>query len=119
MSGVIRTSCNSGWLLPEPAPWPLSSAPFPPVPAACVPEHPVVPDAPRAPKPELEFEPKPFVVAVALGLSDRRSPLDVADVPDPGAIWLSVLSGRLEDEPPMNMSVNTRAIWRASPYFTR
>ena len=39
-------------------------------------------------------------------------------VPDPGAIWLSALSSRLEDEPPMNMSVSTRAIWRASPYFT-
>ena len=55
-----------------------------------------------------------------LVFSDRRSALDVMDVPDPGAIWLSALSSRFDEpEPPRNMSVSTRAIWRASPYFTR
>src|ERR1700755_2165779 len=123
MWGCIRTSCSSGWLLPELAPRPLSSAPLPPAPAPPAPGRAPVPDALSAPKPEFEPEPepepKPFVVADAFGLSDRRSALDVADVPDPGAIWLSALSSRLEEELPMNMSVHTRAIWRASPYFTR
>jgi hypothetical protein len=70
-----------------------------------------VPDPPRAPN--------PFVVDDALPFWERRSPLEVAEAPDPGAIWLSALSSEPEDEPPMNMSVSTRAIWRASPYFTR
>ena len=63
---------------------------------------------------------KLFVVPGLLALSDRRSALDVVDVPDPGATWLSALSSRPDEpEPPRNMSVSTRAIWRASPYFTR
>jgi hypothetical protein len=54
-----------------------------------------------------------------LPLIDRRSVLDVAKVPEPGAIWLLAESSEAEDDPPINISVSTRAIWRASPYFTR
>src|ERR1700738_2225472 len=120
MSGVIRTSCSTGWPLPELEERPLSSgAPAPPAPAVgapadCAPKPIPVPDAPRAPKPvDVDGDDG------ELPLSDRRSPLEVVEGPDPGAIWLSALSSRPEDEPPMNMSVSTRAIWRASPYFTR
>src|ERR1700730_1513392 len=98
VSAVIRTPCSTGF--PPPAlELPLSANPPPPVPE-------------RDPK-TLDAEP-PLLL-----LSDSRSPLDVADKPDPGAIWLLALSNEAEDDPPMNISVSTRAIWRASPYFTR
>ena len=39
--------------------------------------------------------------------------------PIPGASLVVGLSLERDDEPPMNMSVNMRAICFASPYFTR
>src|ERR1700750_1152867 len=108
VSAVIRTPCKTGGP-PEPAPGlPLSNdaAPrsFAGVPFALV--------------PVIELDPKPFDDALLLfPFRDRRS--DVAEVPDPGAIWLLAESSDAEDDPPMNISVRTRAIWRASPYFTR
>src|SRR3984957_8809427 len=125
MSGVIRTSCKTGWPLPEPDERP-SRDPVPPAPPPGAVVCPPNPDVPLLPDPPCE--PNPFVVEVedalpfseTLPFCERRSPpLEVEDAPDPGAIWLSALSSNPEDEPPMNMSVSTRAIWRASPYFTR
>src|ERR1700722_17606982 len=108
----MRTSCSTGGPLPEAAPRPLSSAPLLPflVLAANVPAGVV------APVPNPLLPPRPPVVDDALPFTPRRSRLDVADVPEPGAIWLSALSSGLEDEPPMNISVNVRAICFASPY---
>jgi hypothetical protein len=77
------------------------------------------PDAPFMLPPVDERDPKPFdVEPLLLPFIDRRSGLDVAEVPDPGASWLLAASSEPEDDPPMNISVSTRAIWRASPYFT-
>src|ERR1700761_8729933 len=116
----MRTFCNSGGPL-APAPFPLSSWPrLPPAPPPCAPPKP-------EPKPErlLELLPAcegellllPALLLLLLLLKDRRSAA-LADVPDPGATWLSGLSSRLLDDPPPNMSVRTRAICFASPYFT-
>src|ERR1700730_10275357 len=130
VSAVIRTPCSTGF--PPPAlELPLSANPPNPVPAptpAAFPAAVGVPPKPDPPKPDpppppvperdpntLDDEPPPPLLL----FSDSRSPLDVEDKPDPGAIWLLALSNEAEDEPPMNISVSTRAIWRASPYFTR
>src|SRR5450755_2197316 len=102
VSAVIRTPFNMGWP-PEPAPRlssdPASDVLAPPGAAAvCAPkpELPLVPDCMR--------EPKPFDDAddgeLLLLLEERRSALAAAYVPDPGAIWLSALSSRPEDDPP-------------------
>src|SRR5258706_11304144 len=120
VSAVIRTPFSIGW--PEPAlrlsDDPASAALAPPGAAAdCAPK----PDVPLVLVPDCMREPKPFddVDDEELLFEESRSALAVAYVPDPGAIWLSALSSRPEDDPPMNISVSTRAIWRASPYFTR
>src|SRR5712671_7914770 len=111
-SAVIRTPRNIGWP-PEPV-LRLSSDPgsdvFAPAGAAgvCAPK----PGAPLVLVPDGMREPKPFddVDDGELLFKERRSVLAVAYVPDPGAIWLSGLSSRPEDDPPMNISVSTRAI---------
>ena len=53
-----------------------------------------------------------------LPFSDSLSALDEDELPDPPASWLSALSSEDDDDPPTNMSVSTRAICLASPYFT-
>src|ERR1700681_2480486 len=118
VSAVIRTPCSSGWP-PVPA-LRLSGDPVPDVFAAadaaavCPPK----PDVPFVLVPDCEREPKPLDDELLL-FWERRSLLAVAEVPDPGASWFSALSSRPEDDPPMNISVSTRAISRPSPYFTR
>src|SRR3982074_2891454 len=112
VSAVIRTPFNIGWP-PEPAPR-LSSDPAADVfvcaraGAAVVcapkPELPLVPDCMREPKPLDDVDDGELL------FRERRSALAVAYVPDPRAIWLSGLSRRPEDDPPMNTSVRTRAI---------
>src|SRR5665213_4387767 len=117
VSAVIRTPCRTG--LPAPPAVGASSAPLPEevVAADCrVPN----PDEPFVPVPLCGRGPKPLDdEPLLLPLSDSRSALDVDDVPDPGAIWLPAVSREADDDPPTNISVSTRAIWRASPYFTR
>src|ERR1700737_4524017 len=109
---------SSGW--PTAPVLRLSSDPVPdvfaPADAAviCAPK----PDVPFVLVPDCGREPQPLDDELLL-FRERRSLLAVADVPDPGASWFSALSSRPEDDPPMNISVSTRAIWRASPYFTR
>src|ERR1700716_91796 len=120
VSAVIRTPCRTGRPPPAPVP-PLlpSNDPRPEafVAAVCVGPK---PDEPFGLVPVDERDPKPFdVELLLLPLIDRRSVLDVAEVPDPGAIWLLAASSEAEDDPPMNISGRPRAIWRASPYFTR
>src|SRR5260370_23160509 len=112
VSAVIRTPLNIGWP-PEPAPR-LSSDPasdvfaFAPAGAAVVcapkPELPLVPDCMREPKPLDDVDDGELL------FRERRSALAVAYVPDPGAIWLSGLSSRPEDHPPMNIPVSTPTI---------
>src|SRR6266404_422386 len=119
VSAVIRTPCRTGWPPPEPAlRVPLSGVMAPVGSAAAVRAAPkagvaveLVPVGERGAKP---FEDEPLL----LPFRDRRSALD-AYVPEPGAIWLLAASSEAEDDAPMNISVSTRAIWRASPYFTR
>src|SRR5580700_8863812 len=50
--------------------------------------------------------------------ADSRSMLELDDAPEPGASSFDDASSPLP-ELPVNMSFNTRAIWRASPYLTR
>src|SRR5258708_25599385 len=77
------------------------------------------PDVPLVPVPVAERDPKPVDDEPLLLLfRDSRSALDAEEKPDPGAIWPLAESSEAEDDPPMNISVRTRAIWRASPYFT-
>src|SRR5271156_3015228 len=94
----MRTFCNSGWLLP---PWlsraPLSAAGFAPprLPARCpllrIPPPPFPAPAP-APLPPCPGAPSPLVVDDELPFSDSLSALDVDELPDPLASWLSALS---------------------------
>src|SRR3954468_15358975 len=44
-----------------------------------------------------------------LGLNDNRSATELAEPPDPGAIWLSALSIEDDEELPMNISLSTLA----------
>src|SRR4051794_41701969 len=53
-----------------------------------------------------------------LALADKRSMLELVDAPEPGARSLEAASNPLP-ELPMNMSLRTLAIWRASPYLMR
>src|ERR1700730_2127571 len=103
VSAVIRTPCRTG--LPPPElilPLPPSNDPrlvalAPPGCVAPKPDAPPVPVPPpmeRDPKPPDDEEP-------LLLLPDRRSRLDDAEVPDPGAIWLLAESSEAEDDPPM------------------
>src|ERR1700731_120842 len=112
VSAVIRTPCRTGLPPPLPAPaLPPSRDPrLPPlVPGCCVAPK---PDAPPV-LPPMERDPKPLDDEPLLLLPpfrDRRSALDVDEVPDPGAIWLLAESSEAEEDPPMNMSVSRRAI---------
>src|SRR5689334_12762348 len=54
----------------------------------------------------------------AVPAADSRSMLELDDAPEPGARSFDAASSPLP-ELPMNMSVSTRAIWRASPYLIR
>src|SRR5260370_33749947 len=110
VSGVIRTPWRTG-LPPAPA---LALAPsrdprlvaF--APAGCVAPK---PGAPPVLLPPMERDTKPFDdEPLLLPFRDRRSVLDVDDEPDPGASWLLAASSEVEEDPPMNMSVSTRAI---------
>src|ERR1700760_1056993 len=116
----MRTPCSKACPLPPPPPPRLSRAPPPPDEAllACCCDGPnpgvIAPRPPFCPRGA-----KPLVCdELPLLFNDSRSVLDVEFVPDPGASWLSGLSIDADD-PPMNMSVSTRAIWRASPYLIR
>src|SRR5882724_11448508 len=132
-SAVIRTPCNTGRPtpppLPLPEPRPSSDAELAPAAAAVVaPEEPV-----PAPNPDPEPDPNPDPVPFPEELRGPNPPEDedgflvfrvgrslaIPYAPDPGASWFSALSSRLPPEDPPNISVSTRAIWRASPYFTR
>src|ERR1700720_892077 len=101
VSAVIRTPCSSGW---PPAPvLRLSSDPAPDVfPFADAAVCPPKPGVPFVLVPDCEREPKPLDDELLL-FWERRSPLAVAEVPDPGASWFSALSSRPEDDPPMNI----------------
>ena len=89
----------------------------------CAARRDITPQDVTPPADEPAVPPRPaklFVVPGLLALSDRRSALDVVVELDPGATWFSALSSRPDAPwPPRNMSVRTRAIWRASPYLTR
>ncbi|OIQ70274.1 hypothetical protein GALL_481150 [mine drainage metagenome] len=125
LSAVIRTPCINGCPPPEPLPLLSGDPAFAPagVAVAFAPKPVLLADPGREPKPpddEDELEPKPPDDEDGLLLFRESRSLALADEPEPGAIWLSALSSRPpEEEPPPNISVSTRAIWRASPYFTR
>src|SRR5438552_18597705 len=53
-----------------------------------------------------------------LPLADSRSMLELVAAPEPGAKSFDAVSSALP-ELPINISVKTRAIWRASPYLMR
>src|SRR5689334_2894007 len=131
VSAVMRTPCSKGWALPvltlalrllssaapfaagEPAP---TAAPKTEVPLVALREPRPLPNPFDPAKPPGEEDGAPLLL-----FRERRS-LAEAYKPEPGAIWPSGLSSRLPpwgDDPPLNMSFSTRAIWRASPYFTR
>src|SRR5258708_14428589 len=119
--GVIRTFCRTGWPEPPVVRLLLSDAAVPEAFASGVGVAPK-PDAPLAPMPVpvAERDPKPVDDEPLLLLfRGSRSSLYAEEKPDPAAIWPLAESSEAEDDPPMNMSVSTRAIWRASPYFTR
>src|ERR1700737_1384998 len=114
VSAVIRTPCRTGLPPPPVLPLPPSRdprlAPF--APAGCVAPKPGVPPVPlppmeRDPKP-FDDEPKPLDdEPLLLPFRDRRSVLDDAEAPDPGASWLLAASSEAEEDPPMHMSVST------------
>src|ERR1700722_8957212 len=114
VSAVIRTPGRTG--LPPPAPpLPPSRDPrLPPfAPPCCADPPPVLPPEERDPKPlpkPLDDEPLLLLPLLLLPFRDRRSALDVDAEPDPGAIWLLAESSEAEEDPPMNISVSTRAI---------
>src|SRR5512136_1552326 len=116
VSAVIRTPCRTG--LPPPPAVGASKEALPEVVLAADCMAPK-PDGLLVPIPLCERGPKVLDDdPLLLPFRDRRSALDVDDVPDPGAIWLPAVSSEAADDPPTNISVSTRAIWRASPYFT-
>ena len=100
--------------MPPPAPavvLPASTGPPPEALAGVACDVPK-PDVPFGAVPADEREPNAFDGGEPLLLiKDRRSAgLDVDERPDPGAIWLLAVSIEADDDPPMNISVNTRAI---------
>src|SRR6516165_2631663 len=129
-SAVMRMPCIKGWP-PEPVAPRLSAPVLAGVAAAAKAELPAEavraprePDDPRPPAGDEPDDPRPppdgDADAVLVLLKESRS-LAEPYMPDPGAIWFSGLSRRLpdDDDPPPNISVSTRAIWRASPCLTR